>query len=137
MSDTFSFSFGNGDSQTLSVKTRQLFQEMFPRAINVEWSKGASCEEAIFYQDDNECIALFNPENGLVEYRVNHNRLMLPLEIEQAAAVHGEIMNVITVHKHPMNDDIDHYEIIFRDAHLVRYTLLLRPDGSEVSITRL
>lgn len=121
----------------LADSTQDVFSHMFPRAINVEWTIGKKLDEAIFYQDGKEWIACFNKSSELIEYRINHNIDDLPKHIELAASHYGEIMNVISIHKHHVDADPECYEIIFRTSDLIRFSLILDKQGETVSVMKL
>ena len=121
----------------LTDSTQRVFYQLFPRAINVEWTIGKRVDEAIFYQDGKEWIACFNKSSQLTEYRINHNIDDLPKHIELAARQYGEIMNAISIHRHHVEADAECYEIIFRTTDLIRFSLILDRQGETVSVLKL
>ncbi len=102
--------------------------ENFPDAINTEWYKRGENFEAIFYKDNIEHIALFDPAGVLVEYRMYLPEGFLPEKIKAELENRGEIMNVVMINK---GNSIT-YEIILRDSKLIRYLLLVNEFGGIV-----
>ena len=47
------------------------FTKNFAEAVNVEWVKKADYYETIFYNNKTECVALFQEDGVLIEYRQN------------------------------------------------------------------
>ena len=121
----------------LTDSTQRVFYQLFPRAINVEWTIGKRVDEAIFYQDGKEWIACFAKSSSLIEYRVNHDITDLPNHIELAARHYGEIMNAISIHNHDVKTEAEYYEIIFRTNDLIRFSLLLNGKGETLSVSKL
>jgi hypothetical protein len=111
----------------------QSFNLNFTEAINVEWFKHAAHYEAIFYNNKIECIALFQANGTLLEYRQNIPQEYLPEIIKNQAQTKGEIMNTVLSNKGNMLA----YEIIIRDTHLNRYCLNISESGEIVSDKKL
>lgn len=117
------------------VKTiEKEFKHLFPNAINVEWTVCPDCDEAIFYQNEQEFIARFDKKANLIDYKINLDIHALPENVKEAAQKHGEIMNAIAIYK---EKGLDSYEIIFRDSHLTRFTMLTSASGTILGIQLL
>ncbi|MFT3737690.1 MAG: hypothetical protein QM786_02930 [Breznakibacter sp.] len=110
------------------------FKRLFPNAINVEWAIGPESDEAIFYQNEQEFIARFDKKADLIDYKINLDIHTLPDNVRHSAQKHGEIMNAIAIYK---ESGLDGYEIIFRDTHLTRFTMLTSASGTILSIQLL
>ena len=89
--------------------------------------------EVVFYDDHKETIARINKAGEVEELRINLTFSELPEKIFQSIKSKGEIMNVITINK---SNDIS-WEIIYRNQNLVRFLIILDPDGKELSSRQL
>lgn len=107
---------------------------VFPGAASIEWSSKENFFESLFYSENREYIAKFAYNGDLLEYRINEPLDNMPDALKAAAEEHGEVMNCISIHSG--EQDII-YEIIVRDAQLIRYMLMMKPDGSFVSKLKL
>jgi hypothetical protein len=111
----------------------QSFNQNFAEAVNVEWSKKTAAYEAIFYNNNVECIALFHENGSLIEYRQNLPLSHLPEIIKSTAHSKGEIMNTVLINK----GNLLEYELIIRDAELKRYCLNISEFGEIVAEKKL
>ena len=101
------------------------FNKNFSDTMNIEWFSRKDCYEAIFYKDNSEHIALFDPEANLLEYRVNITASHLPVAISEIAGSRGEIMNSVLKNK---GNKIE-YELIVRDKDLKRHMVVFSDNG--------
>lgn len=101
------------------------FQEQFSDSMNAEWLKNDVFFEVVFYRDDRENIATYQKDGSLLSLKINLVLEELPDKIRQRGQEHGELMNAILIE----SQGIQIYELIVRDAELVRYTLLLNESG--------
>jgi hypothetical protein len=97
----------------------------FPNAINIEWEFKDGLFESVFYMNEVEHIAKISESEGVLEYKINLNPTELPEKLYSSEDIHGEIMNVIAIHRE--NELL--YEIIVRDKKLNRTLLLLTSSG--------
>jgi len=110
---------------SLPAKVKASFLERFGDSINVEWLHLDESYEAIFYLEEIEHIAHFNPDGKLINLKKNLPLSTAPGHIIQKAALHGELMNVIEISE----DEIVGYELIVRDHDLIRFSILLNEKG--------
>ncbi len=103
----------------------QSFTECFPEAMSPEWHDKNDDFEVIFYRNDLEHIALFNPQGLLLEYRQNLPSNRLPLHIRDIIAAKGEIMNSVLKNK----GNLIEYELITRNSAIERFQLTITDDG--------
>lgn len=111
--------------KTIPGSVQKFLASKFPEALNVEWEFKDGLFESIFYLDGVEHIAKISESKGIVEYKINLNPTELPEQLRSSEDIHGEIMNVIAIHR---NADLM-YEIIVRDKNLNRTLLLLNSSG--------
>ena len=111
--------------KTIPESVLKFLTSKFPEAINIEWEFKDGLFESIFYLDGVEYIAKISETKGIVEYKINLNPKELPEQLRSSQDIHGEIMNVIEIHR---NNDLM-YEIIVRDKKLNRTLLLLDSSG--------
>lgn len=104
---------------------KQKFEERFSQSINVEWQKTGDNHEAVFYLDDLEHIATFQPDGFVFCLKINQPLSQLPENLLEAAGKEGELMNAIKIEC----KGILQYELIVRDNELQRYFLLLNETG--------
>lgn len=114
-------------------KIRVKLMEKFPDIINVEWNKVGSSFEAIFYKDQVEYIAVIDSTGELIEYKMSLSEDLLPQQIKEDLNQKGEIMNAVLNNK---GNGIS-YEVIIRDAQLVRYLINLSESGVVISEKKL
>lgn len=109
------------------------FTSNFSNAINVEWFRRESKYEAVFYQDNNEYIALFDISGNLEKYKMYLTNEFLPESIKQNMEVKGEIMNVVLINEgnHIL------YEVIIRDMQLKRFLILITQLGQIIEERQL
>lgn len=100
-------------------------QSNFMDSSGVEWHEQGVNYEAIFYKDDLEHIALFNPHGQLIEYRRMVPQGFLPYGIRKFIKNKGEIMNRVLLNRG--NEIL--YEVIYRDKSNTRFALLLTDLG--------
>jgi len=105
------------------------FKVRFKNAKNAEWSQRGQHWEVLFYWEDHETIAIFDVSGELIEKRININIDTLPPSVNAVASKLGEVMNAIKIN----SIDSVGYEIIHRDANLIRYIALLTDEGVLVS----
>lgn len=105
----------------------------FKGVSGVEWSWHNEMWEAIFFDEEITKIARFDTEGKLLEYRVNILPDSIPSPIAEAATGDWEIMNCIAVYS---SDKLD-YELIVRDADLIRYQLWVDFLGNRVKLEKL
>ena len=122
-----------GRQQIPPKKVLESFKIRFGESINIEWEKIKNEFEAIFYNNNIEQIARFDSNGELLSLKRNLTINNLNDKIAEKASSFGEIMNVIEI----SNKDTIHYEIIYRDNRLVRYSLLLDDKGNALSQNEL
>ena len=104
-------------------------RESFKDAQSVEWLKTSAGFEAIFYKNNQEYIALFEPTGKLLEYRYAISDEYLPGNIFEICKTKGEIMNRVLLNRG--NELL--YEIIYRDKDLNRFMFVITDYGEIVS----
>lgn len=109
------------------------FNQRFAEAINVEWFKKEEYYEVIFYNNKTECIALFQDDGTLIEYRQNLSPGHLPEIIKNLAQLKGEIMNIVLTNKGNMLE----YEIIIRVPDFSRFCLNISEYGEILAEKKL
>ena len=109
------------------------FKGQFKNAKNAEWSQRGQHWEVLFYWKDHETIAIFDGSGELIEKRINISIDTLPSGVNAAVSQFGEVMNAIKIN----NTTSVGYEIIHRDAELIRYIALITEDGVLVSNNKL
>ncbi len=124
------FKFSN---VSLPEAVENSFLEKFGESINIEWLHSDDFYEAIFYLDEIEHIAHFDPSGKLLNLKKNLAVQSAPEHIRQKALQHGEIMNVIEIRE----DEIVGYELIVRDEALIRFSLLLNEKGGLIQKSKL
>jgi len=105
----------------------------FKGVSGVEWSRHNEMWEAIFFDEEITKIARFDDGGKLVEYRVNISPDSIPSPICEAATGEWEIMNCIAVYT---SDRLD-YELIVRNADLIRYQMWVDSLGNRVKLEKL
>jgi hypothetical protein len=105
------------------------FSKEFKTASHVEWFDHGDHFEAVFYKDNSEHIAMFDPEGKLVEYKMYLPDGYLPELIKSHLESRGEIMNVVLRNK---GNQIE-YEAIFRDTALNRYLVVFSSLGQVIA----
>lgn len=114
-----------GNGKLPSEMCVQSFSESFSDAVNVEWFSKKECNEAIFYRNNIEHIALFSLNGILLEYKQNLPIEFLPEQIKNIAHSKGEIMNAVLKNKGNMLE----YELIIRDRFHYRQLVVLTDMG--------
>jgi len=109
------------------------FKVRFKNAKNAEWSQRGEYWEVLFYWEDHETIAIFDDSGKLIEKRININIDALPPSVNAVAIQLGEVMNAIKIN----STESVGYEIIHRDANLIRYIALVTDEGVLVSNNQL
>ncbi len=104
------------------------FDIHFKEAKNSEWQVKADIYEVLFYKDNVEYIAEFDRKGGLLKYKTNLNKALLPAMVQTNLEQIWEIMNVVLINKR------DHivYEIIVRSSALERFRLIVDQMGEIV-----
>jgi hypothetical protein len=128
LSKIFKFS-----SVSVPDKVTNSFFEKFGDSLNVEWLKTDDFYEAIFYREEIEHIAHFDSTGKLLNLKRNLPINTTPEHIKRKATDHGELMNVIEISE----DEIVGYELIIRDAELIRFSLLLNENGGLIQKNKL
>lgn len=105
----------------------------FPEASLIEWSVANGHYEATFYQQNREHIAIFSGQGQLLEYRVILPEGYLPHLVKVQLEERGEIMNRVLINK----GNTISYEVIYRDAALNRYLVLVSETGEIFSEKQL
>lgn len=123
-----------GDTIAPTPAAKKCLNASFKNAKSIEWSEFENGYEAIFYIQEQEYISHITKDGVLTEYKINLSPSNLPDVIKNAAALHGEIMNAISIHQ---TDSETTYELITRNHELNRYTVLLHSDGSLVKKNKL
>jgi hypothetical protein len=120
-------------SVSLPEKVKESFFDKFGDSLNIEWLKTDDFYEAIFYLEDIEHIAHFDPSGKLLNLKRNLPIHSTPEHIKEKAAKHGELMNVIEISE----QEIVGYELIIRDEELIRFSLLLNEKGGLIQKSKL
>ncbi len=110
-----------------------VFKAMFKNAKSAEWSQRGQHWEVLFYWEDHETIAIFDGVGALLEKRINISIDTLPPNVHKVTSQFGEIMNAIKINGGPTIG----YEIIHRDANLIRYVAYVTDEGVLVSNNKL
>ncbi len=105
------------------------FKSRFKNAKSAEWSQRGQQWEVLFYWKDHETIAIFDASGELTEKRINISIDTLPPGVNATASQLGEVMNAIEINS---RNSVG-YEIIHRDANLIRYVAFVSDDGVLVS----
>lgn len=124
------FKFSN---VSLPPEVTDSFLEKFGDSINIEWLQTDDFFEAIFYLDDIEHIAHFDSSGKLLNLKKNLSLQSTPEHIKEKAIQHGELMNVIEISE----DEVVGYELIVRDADLIRFSLLLNEKAGLIHKSKL
>lgn len=109
------------------------FNNHFPEAINIDWSKKEKGFEAVFYLNESEYISLFSTDGKLIEYKQNIWKDSIPESVKSVCEEQGEIMNVIAIHR----ENKLLYEIIVRDLKMNRTLLLFDENGKLIQSTKI
>jgi hypothetical protein len=95
------------------------FEQMFPNATNVEWSKeNDGIFEVIFRVNGIEQIARFEKSGKWLKTEVNYKLEMLDASIREKLEKYGQIMSSIYIQK---ADSQNGWEFIIRDNFQVRH----------------
>jgi hypothetical protein len=112
---------------------KQAFSNTFNAPVNTEWNQAGDAWEAIFYQDEMEHLARFQPNGELLSLKINLPLTQVPRDIQKAAQSQGELMNAIII----KNQDAVKYQLIVRNENLERYFLLLNSKGEVLEKEKL
>ena len=104
---------------------RQLHLQLFPQAINTEWSTIGNAIEALFYLDEIEYIAKYSASGKLESLKKNIRIDLVPEVIKASAANQGELMSAISIDKE--NEIV--FEVIIRKSDLSRHLLFIDKFG--------
>ena len=107
------------------AKCLESFRHAFQDAINPEWHLANGYYESVFYQDQLEHLARFNPDGHLVEHKMFLPEPLLPDRIRKQLIRRGEVMNALLVNKGSCIE----YEVILRDQELQRFQLNFSQTG--------
>lgn len=110
----------------LPESVKKHFSEHFADTLNTEWQQTGDLFEAVFYKDELEHIASYQKDGAFVCLKINQPLSALPEKITGVAAKYGELMNAILIEC----NDFREYELIIRDAELIRYFLLVDENGT-------
>lgn len=114
------------DSKTgPSRKIREGLSKRFPDARSVEWNNQNGVFEAIFYDQDLEKIARFDPDGKLIECRINLSPEDIPATVKASIDRDLEIMNCIVAD----NNASIFYELIVRNQSLARFLIIVDESG--------
>jgi hypothetical protein len=104
------------------------FNELFPGAINVEWSKEKDgIFEVIFRVNGIEKIAWFKKSGKWLKTEINYKLEMLNPEIRKKLEKYGQIMSSIYTQD---SENKNGYEFIIRDSFQVRHIFLTDEKGT-------
>ncbi|KPL16395.1 MAG: hypothetical protein AMS23_01035 [Bacteroides sp. SM1_62] len=115
-----------GNSITPPVKVQDALRENF-MPLNIEWFIRDHFYEAVFYVEQREYLARFEPDGNMVDFRINLPLDALPERIKKSALSKGEIMNTVEIHA----GEAVSYEIIYRNKKFQRFITIFNQDGSE------
>ena len=121
-------SFTDRDSIIPPEEVEEAMLTHFPDAVNIEWFFENGAYETIFYLDNKEHIAKFDRSANLIDYRINLPLDELPFSIQQSVDSQKEIMNLVEIHV----DKKIFYELILRNADLVRFVALFNQNGENL-----
>jgi hypothetical protein len=108
-----------------SRKIREGLSKRFPDARSVEWNNQNDVFEAIFYDQELEKIARFDPEGKLIECRINLSPEDIPATVKASIDRDLEIMNCIVAD----NNASIFYELIVRNQSLARFLIIVDESG--------
>lgn len=114
-------------------EVRKSLNTHFEGCSGIEWSLHEDRYEALFFHDGIEKIARFDKAGRLTEYRVNIFPDVIPSPIREAVSSEYEIMNCIAIY----TTDKLTYELIIRDAGLIRFNLILDSLGNRTGLSVL
>ncbi|NCA86001.1 MAG: hypothetical protein EOM83_10560 [Clostridia bacterium] len=110
-----------------------VFETLFPEAVNVEWYVNTQGFEAVFHHNQREMIAMLSANGELLETRHNLPAAEAPAVVKPALTPESELMNVIRVEK---NAEVT-FEIIYRNQKLDRFVMLIGEQGNILSDSAL
>ena len=106
------------------------FNQLFPGAINIEWSKEKDNHfEVIFRVNGIEQIAWFEKSGKWLKTETNFKIDMLNSGIREKLEKFGQIMSSIFIEK---ADIVPGYEFIIRDSFQVRHIFITDADGNVI-----
>ncbi|MEI6142538.1 MAG: hypothetical protein WCP85_24900 [Mariniphaga sp.] len=104
------------------------FNQLFPEATNIEWSKEKDYYfEVIFRINGIEQIALFEKSGKWLRTETNYKIEMLNHTIREKLETFGQIMSSIFIEK---SENAPSYEFIIRDHFQVRHIFITDGDGN-------
>ena len=104
------------------------FNELFPGATNIEWSKEKDGHfEVIFRVNGIEQIAWFEKSGKWLKTETNFKIEMLNAEVREKLTKFGQIMSSIFIEK--AENDAS-YEFIIRDTFQVRHIFITDAEGN-------
>ncbi|MBN1652070.1 MAG: hypothetical protein JW857_12125 [Bacteroidales bacterium] len=103
----------------------------FPEALNIDWYSVTDMYEAIFYLSDIEHIAKISLKGKLIEYKKNIKLDDIPILIQKASSIYGEIMSAIAIYS---GKNIK-YELILRSSDMIRHIFLFNQQGQLLNKT--
>ena len=106
------------------------FNELFPGATNIEWSKEKDGHfEVIFRVNGIEQIAWFEKSGTWMKTETNFKIDMLNKLVRERLEKFGQIMSSIFIEK---ADSVGSYEFIIRDSFQVRHIFITDSEGNVV-----
>lgn len=104
------------------------FNQLFPEATNVEWSKEKDGHfEVIFRVNGIEQIAWFEKSGKWLKTETNYKIDMLNASIREKLETFGQIMSSIFIEK---AQKAASYEFIIRDSFQVRHIFITDSEGN-------
>ena len=104
------------------------FNQLFPNATNVEWSKENDHHfEVIFRVNGIELLAWFEKSGKWLKTETNYKIDMLDPSIRVKLEKFGQIMSSIFIEK---SVSTSNYEFIIRDSFQVRHIFITDPEGN-------
>lgn len=107
----------------------QSFASKYPQAINPEWQIRGERFEVIFHLETTEYVAEFDSNGLLVKYTMQLTVESLPGFVSNQLSQKGELMNAVLVNE---GNQIS-YEIIYRNADLSRFMMVLDQSGNIIT----
>jgi len=103
------------------------FNQLFPGATNVEWSKEKDGHfEVIFRVNGIEQIAWFEKSGKWLKTETNYKIEMLNAEVREKLEKFGQIMSSIFIERSECQPT---YEFIIRDSYQVRHIFITDAEG--------
>jgi len=117
----------------IPIAVKNSFRQQFPDAYNTEWGKQHKVFEVIFYLDEQECIAGFDPSGKNLYVKKNLKIENIPSVVESTIFPNWELMNLLEI----VELNKVHYECIVRDKEWVRYALYIDQNGKILNEEKL